>query len=180
MTTDAEYCLLRTEAAVRIPSDVDPAEFAPLLCAGVTVFNGIRQMKITAGDTVAIQGLGGLGHLAIQYARKMGFRTVALSSSGDKRDFAMKLGATDYIDGSKEDTVEALNKMGGADLIVVTAPNPKVIGPLVNGCAAGGKVLVLAPVGEVSFNTVPMILKGVSVHGWPSGHALDSEEAIAF
>ncbi|TKA70098.1 hypothetical protein B0A49_06356 [Cryomyces minteri] len=175
-----EYCLLRTEAAVRIPSDVDPAEFAPLLCAGVTVFNGIRQMKITAGDTVAIQGLGGLGHLAIQYARKMGFRTVALSSSGDKRDFAMKLGATDYIDGSKEDTVEALNKMGGADLIVVTAPNPKVIGPLVNGCAAGGKVLVLAPVGEVPFNTVPMILKGVSVHGWPSGHALDSEEAIAF
>ncbi|KAF2000812.1 alcohol dehydrogenase [Amniculicola lignicola CBS 123094] len=176
----AEYCTLRTEAVVRIPKDADPAEYAPLLCAGVTVFNGIRKMNIVPGDTVAIQGLGGLGHLAIQYARKLGYRTVALSSSASKKDFAFELGATDYIDTSKEDAAEALQRMGGAALIVLTAPNPKIMGPLVKGCAPLGKVLVLAPVGEIPVDTVTMVIKGISVHGWPSGHALDSEEAIAF
>jgi D-arabinose 1-dehydrogenase-like Zn-dependent alcohol dehydrogenase len=176
----AEYCTLRTEAVVRIPHDADPAEYAPLLCAGVTVFNGIRKMNIVPGDIVAIQGLGGLGHLAVQYARKLGYRTVALSTSSNKKDFATQLGATDYIDTSKENAAEALQKMGGASLIVVTAPNPEVMGPLVNGLGPLGKLLILAPVGEVPINTVPLIMKGASVHGWPSGHALDSEEAIAF
>ncbi|KAF2710251.1 alcohol dehydrogenase [Pleomassaria siparia CBS 279.74] len=176
----AEYCTLRSEAAVRIPQDADPAEYAPLLCAGVTVFNGIRKMNIVPGDIVAVQGLGGLGHLAIQYARRMGYRTVALSSSDAKKDFARELGATDYIDTSKEDASSVLQKMGGASLIVVTAPNPKMIGPLVKGCGPLGKVLILAPVGEIPVDTVTLIMKGVSVHGWPAGHALDSEEAINF
>lgn len=136
--------LLRTEAGVRIPANLDAAATAPLLCAGVTVFNAIRKAGVTAGDTVAIQGLGGLGHLAVQYARKMGYRTVALSRDGSKREFAMELGATDYMDGSEEDAVEALQRIGGADLIVVTAPDPGVIGRLVDGCAAGGKVVILA------------------------------------
>ena len=114
------------------------------MCAGVTVFNGIRQMNITPGDVVAIQGLGGLGHLAVQYARKMGYRTVALSTSSAKKDFAAQLGATDYIDTSKEDPAEALQKMGGASLVVVTAPNPKVMSPLVKACGPLGKVLILA------------------------------------
>lgn len=140
----AEYCTLRSEAAVRIPSDADPAAYAPLLCAGVTVFNGIRKMGIVAGDVVAVQGLGGLGHLAIQYSRKMGYRTVALSSGDQKREFAKELGATDYIDQSREDAAEKLKGMGGAGLIVVTAPNPEVISPLVSGLAAMGKLLVLA------------------------------------
>jgi NADPH:quinone reductase-like Zn-dependent oxidoreductase len=104
---DAEYCILRTEAIVRIPTNVDPASVAPLLCAGVTVFNSIRNMHITPGETVAVLGLGGLGHLAIQYAARMGYRVVALSSSGEKEHFAKKLGAHDYIDGSKGDPVEA-------------------------------------------------------------------------
>jgi len=141
---DAEYCTLRTEAAVRIPKDANAAEYAPLLCAGVTVFNSIRNMEITPGSTVAIQGLGGLGHLALQYSRKMGFRTVALSSSSNKKDFAKELGATDYIDTSKENAAEALKKMGGASLIVVTAPNPELMGPLVDGLAFRGKLLILA------------------------------------
>ncbi|KAF2196907.1 alcohol dehydrogenase [Delitschia confertaspora ATCC 74209] len=176
----AEYCTLRTEAVVRIPADADPAEYAPLLCAGVTVFNGIRQMQITPGDTVAIQGLGGLGHLALQYSRRMGYRTVAISSSDKKKDFAMQLGATDYIDSSKQDAAAELQKMGGASLVVVTAPNPEVMGPLVKACGPKGKVLILAPVGEIPVDTVTLITKGVSVHGWPSGHALDCEEAINF
>lgn len=142
--TDAEYCHLRTEAVVRVPSDIDPAQYCPFLCAGVTVFNGIRQLKVPAGETVAIQGLGGLGHLGIQYAARMGYRTVALSSSGSKEKFAKELGATDYIDGSKEKHAEALQKIGGAALIVVTAPNPSIMGELLGGLASQGKLLILA------------------------------------
>ncbi|KAF1983161.1 GroES-like protein [Aulographum hederae CBS 113979] len=176
----AEYCVLRSEAAAAVPKDVDPAEYAPLLCAGVTVFNSIRHMNIEPSATVAIQGLGGLGHLAIQYARRMGFRTVALSTSDKKKDFAMKLGATDYVDSSKEDVAEALKKIGGASLVVCTAPNPEAIPGLMNGLAPLGKLLILAPVGDVPVNTVTMIMNGISVHGWPSGHGLDAEEAVSF
>lgn len=103
-----EYVYIRTEAAVAIPKGVDPAKYAPLLCAGVTVFNGLRKQNVTSGDLVAVQGLGGLGHLAIQYASKMGYRVVAISSSSSKKEFATKLGAHDYIDGSKGDVGKQL------------------------------------------------------------------------
>ncbi|KAL9611103.1 MAG: hypothetical protein Q9167_004236 [Letrouitia subvulpina] len=176
----AEYCLVRTEAVVAIPADVDPAAYCPLMCAGVTVFNSIRQLHIPPGETVAIQGLGGLGHLAIQYAAKMGYKVVALSSSGAKEKFAKDLGATSYIDGSKESHSEALSRDGGAALIVVTAPNPKIIGDLVNGLAVRGQLLILAPIGDITVDTNPMILKGLSVSAWASGHALDCEEAVEF
>lgn len=135
---------MRTEAAVAVPSDVDPAAYCPLMCAGVTVFNSIRQLHIPPGETVAIQGLGGLGHLAIQYAAKMGYKVVALSSSGAKEKFAKDLGAASYIDGSKESHSEALSKDGGAALIVVTAPNPKIVGELIGGLGVRGHLLVLA------------------------------------
>ena len=103
----------------------------------------MRKLNVPPGETVAIQGLGGLGHLALQYASKMGYRVVALSSSASKEKFAKELGATDYIDGSKEDHAEALQKLGGATMIVVTAPNPKLIGKLVGGLGIGGKLLIL-------------------------------------
>lgn len=141
---DAEYCILRSEATVSVPSDVDPATFCPLLCAGVTVFNSMRQQHVPSGETVAIQGLGGLGHLAVQYASKMGYRVIALSSSGAKEQFAKDLGASHYIDGSKEDQAEALQKLGGASLIVSTAPSPETIGRLVGGLGILGKLLILA------------------------------------
>ncbi|KAF5021144.1 hypothetical protein F66182_6844 [Fusarium sp. NRRL 66182] len=176
----AEYVLLRSEAAVRVPKDMDPAEAAPLLCAGVTVFNGIRKLHVEQGSIVAVQGLGGLGHLAVQYANKMGYEVVALSSGDDKADFAKKLGAHHYINTSKTDVAVELNKLGGASIIVATAPNPKAISPLVGGLAPEGKLLNLAPVGAVEVNTVALIQKGASVSGWPSGHALDSEQAIRF
>ncbi|KAL9012013.1 MAG: hypothetical protein Q9173_003184 [Seirophora scorigena] len=176
----AEYCDLRSEAVVAVPSDLDPAAFCPFLCAGVTVFNSMRQQHISPGETVAVQGLGGLGHLAIQFASKMGYRTVALSSSGAKEKFARDLGATDYIDGSKEDHSEGLQRLGGASLIVATAPDPSILGKLVTGLGVLGKLLILAPCGEVSVDTIPMIAKGLSVTCWHSGHATDSEEAISF
>lgn len=176
----AEYVILRSEAVVRVPPDADPAEVAPLLCAGVTVFNGMRKLKVEPGNLVAIQGLGGLGHLAVQYSRAMGFHTVAISRGESKREFAAKLGAHAYIDTEKDDPAKKLQEMGGAAMIVSTAPNPKAISPLVGGFQAGGKLLVLAPVGPVEFDTGILINRGGSVHGWPSGHALDSEEAISF
>ncbi|KAK1057632.1 hypothetical protein LTR12_017571 [Friedmanniomyces endolithicus] len=175
-----EYATIRTEAAVRIPMDADPAEVAPLLCAGVTVFNGMRRQGIMAGDVVAIRGLGGLGHLAVQYARKMGFHTVALSRGKDKEDFARRLGANDYIDIQANDVAQELQKLGGAAMIVVTAPNPEVISPLLGGLAPGGKLLIHTATGSVLINTVPLVGNTLSVCGWPSGHANDSEEAIAF
>ncbi|TAQ88866.1 hypothetical protein B7494_g2800 [Chlorociboria aeruginascens] len=176
----AEYVLLRVEAVVRVPTDVDPAVYAPILCAGITVFNSIRKLNITAGELVAIQGLGGLGHLAVQYANMMGFRVVALSSGDKKRDFAKRLGAHEYIDTSKDDPSAKLMEMGGAALIVCTAPNPKAIGPLTGGLDVGGKLLILSPCGDIEVNTLHLIMKNASVVGYPSGHALDSEEAIAF
>ncbi|KAF2669863.1 alcohol dehydrogenase [Microthyrium microscopicum] len=176
----AEYTTLRSEAAVILPENMDKALMAPLMCAGVTVFNGIRNMSIQPGGIVAIQGLGGLGHLAVQYSRKMGYRTVVLSSSGSKEKFAKDLGATDYVDGSKSSAQEQLNEMGGADLIVITAPNPELITPLTSALAPQGKLLILAPVGDVPVNSVSMITKATSIHGWPSGHNLDTQEAIEF
>ena len=140
----AEYCILRSEAVVHIPTGVDAASYAPLLCAGVTVFNSMRQMKITPGEIVAVQGLGGLGHLALQYANKMGFKVVALSSTGSKEKFAKELGAHVYVDASKENHAEALTKMGGAAMIVSTAPNLDIMGDLANGLAPRGKLILLA------------------------------------
>lgn len=176
----AEYVLLRAESAVRVPADADPAEVAPLLCAGVTVFNAMRNMGVLAGGLVAVQGLGGLGHLALQYASKMGYTVVALSSGSDKKDFAMQLGAHHYIDTSAGDAMAALQKLGGADMIVSTAPHAKAVSPLVGGLAAKGRLVILAPLGPVEVDTITMITKGASVHGWNSGHQQDSEEAIAF
>lgn len=175
-----EYVILRTEAVVSVPRDVDPAEYAPLLCAGVTVFNSLRKQNITTGELVAVQGLGGLGHLALQYASKMGYKVVAISSSDAKQKFAKDLGANEYIDTSKGDAGEQLQKMGGAACIILTAPSAKVIPGLMKGLGLQGKLLILAAAGPVEINTVPMIGKGLSISAWPSGHALDSEEAIDF
>jgi D-arabinose 1-dehydrogenase-like Zn-dependent alcohol dehydrogenase len=146
----------------------------------VTVFNGIRKLHVEQGGLVAVQGLGGLGHLAVQYSRALGYKTVAVSSGSSKRDFALQLGAHEYIDSSKEDAAAKLREMGGAAIIVCTAPNPQVIKKIQYGLDAGGKLLVLAPIGPVEFDTGMLVNKGASVHGWPSGHALDSEEVLDF
>jgi D-arabinose 1-dehydrogenase-like Zn-dependent alcohol dehydrogenase len=143
--TVAEYCLLNPEAAVRVPAHLSAAKYAPILCAGVSVFNSIRHMKVPVGEIVAIQGLGGLGHLAIQYANKMGFRVVAISRGSDKEAFARELGAHEYIDSSKVNDVGlALRRLGGASLIVTTAPSVEVMKPLLKGLGILGKLLILS------------------------------------
>ena len=143
-TIDAEYCMLRSEAAVRVPAHVDAAKYAPILCAGVTVFNSMRNMKIPPGATVGVQGLGGLGHLAIQYANRFGYRVVALSRDSKKEKFARQLGAHEYIDASNGDAGEALQKLGGASLIVATAPSANAMTPLLKGLGILGKLLILS------------------------------------
>ncbi|OCH95672.1 GroES-like protein [Obba rivulosa] len=176
----AEYVTLRSEACARIPEDIDPAEAAPLLCAGITVFNSLRNMTSKPPDYVAVQGIGGLGHLAIQFARAMGYRVIALSSSSSKEKLARELGAHIYLDGSKVNQAEELQKLGGARVIMCTAPNPKVIETLVSGLSVNGELLLLALCDEIKIAPTPLIVKRLSIRGWPSGAAKDDEETIAF
>ncbi|KAH6853758.1 chaperonin 10-like protein [Chaetomium sp. MPI-CAGE-AT-0009] len=176
----AEYVILRSEATVRVPAHVDAAKYAPILCAGMTVFNSLRHMDVKPGETVAVQGLGGLGHLAIQAAQRMGYRVVAISRGADKEAFARQLGAHDYIDSSKEDAGEALRKLGGARLAMTTAPTAEVMGSLLKGLGPLGKLLILSVPGDVPVSTGVMLKYALSVQSWPCGHATDSEDAIQF
>jgi D-arabinose 1-dehydrogenase-like Zn-dependent alcohol dehydrogenase len=141
---DAEYVLVRSEAGVQVPDEVDAAKYAPLLCAGVTVFNSMRRMHVGPGETVAIQGLGGLGHLGVEYANKLGYKVVAISRGADKEKFARQLGAHEYIDTTKVEAGAALAEMGGVSLIVTTSPNAKQISGLLRGLGPMGKLLILS------------------------------------
>lgn len=129
---------------MHVPEGVDAAKYAPLLCAGATMFTGMRNMNVGPGEVVAVQGLGGLGHLGIQYANKFGYRTVAISTGADKEEFARKLGAHEYIDTSKVDPAQALKALGGAALIVSTGPNAEALDKLLGGLAPRGKLLTLS------------------------------------
>lgn len=176
----AEYAVVPYEAAARIPDDLDALEAGPLLCAGVTTYNSMRNSGARPGDTVAVQGIGGLGHLAIQYAARMGFRTVALSHGSDKEALARELGAHEYIDTSKGDAAAALTKLGGADLVLATAPNSAAIASTVNGLKPRGKLLIVAAAFEPLQVPALSLLSGKSIAGWPSGSAIDSEETMRF
>lgn len=175
-----EYMVCPWEAAARIPDGLDAADAGPLLCAGVTTFNALRNSGARPGDVVAVQGVGGLGHLALQYANRMGFHTVALSRGTDKEELAKELGAHTYIDASGQDAVEELNKLGGADLILATAPSGKAIESVINGLSGRGKLMLVAAAPDpLSVNALAM-LSGKQIHGWPSGSAIDSEDTMRF
>ncbi len=176
----AEYVVVPHEAVARIPEELSAVEAGPLLCAGVTTYNSLRHSGARAGDTVAVQGIGGLGHLALQYAARMGFRTVALSQGPDKEAFARKLGAHDYVDTTKTTAAEGLKKLGGADLVVAAAPNAAAMAGTVGGLKPRGKLLVLAaPFDPVEISAMAL-LTGKTIAGWPSGSAIDSEETMSF
>jgi D-arabinose 1-dehydrogenase-like Zn-dependent alcohol dehydrogenase len=164
-----------------LPEDLPADQAAPLLCAGITVYNSMRHAGFVAGDLVAILGIGGLGHLGIQYARQMGFRTAAIGRGADKATLAKKLGAHEYIDSTAGDPANALQKLGGANLIVATAPDSKAMAALVEGLAPDGKMLIIG-VGPdpISMSTIPLILKRLAIQGWPSGTAMDSEDTLRF
>jgi alcohol dehydrogenase, propanol-preferring len=176
----AEYAVVPQEAVARMPADLDAVDAAPLLCAGITTFNALRNSGARAGDTVAVQGIGGLGHLGLQYAAKMGFRTVAISRGADKESLARQLGAHEYIDTAAISAAEGLQKLGGADLVLATAPNADAMASTLGGLKSRGKLLIIAaPQGPVSLSAFGL-LSGKTVAGWPSGTAIDSEETLSF
>ncbi len=177
----AEYMISPAEAVAAIPEDLPAAEAAPLLCAGITVFNALRHAGVTAGHLVAVQGIGGLGHLAVQYAQRMGFATVAIARGKDKELLARKLGAHYYIDSAAGNPAEALQKLGGAKLILATAPEAKAISGLVGGLSSNGKLLVVAAALEpLTISALDLISARRSIQGWPSGTAMDSEDTLRF
>ncbi|HSO34555.1 MAG TPA: alcohol dehydrogenase [Labilithrix sp.] len=176
----AEYAVVPEAAVARIPDALDAADAGPLLCAGVTTYNALRNSGARPGDTVAVQGIGGLGHLAIQYAAKMGFRTVAISRGADKEELARQLGAHEYVDTQKVSAAEGLQKLGSADLVLATAPNSEAISSTVDGLKARGKLLIVAAPFEPLSISAFALLSGKTVAGWPSGNAFDSEETMAF
>ncbi len=178
----ADYMIAPAEAVAAMPDALPADEAAPLMCAGITVFNSLRNAGARAGDIVAVQGIGGLGHLGIQYAHQMGFRTVAIGRGGaDKEDLARKLGAHDYIDTDATKPAEALQKLGGARVILATAPDSKAVSALVDGLASSGKLLVIGAGSDpITVTPLQLIFGRKSIQGWPSGTAKDSEETLAF
>jgi propanol-preferring alcohol dehydrogenase len=176
----AEYVVVPHEAVARIPEKLDAVNAGPLMCAGVTTYNSLRNSGARPGDTVAVQGIGGLGHLGVQYAARMGFRTIAISRGADKEELARQLGAHEYIDTNKVSAAEGLQKLGGADLVLATAPSAEAIAGTVDGLKPRGKLLIVAAAFEPMKLVTLGLLSGKGIAGWPSGSALDSEETMNF
>ncbi len=177
----AEYMIAPAAALAAIPDELPADEAGPFMCAGVTVYNALRNSGARPGDVVAIQGIGGLGHLGVQYARRMGFKTVALGRGKDKGPLAEKLGAHQYIDSDVADTVAELQKLGGARVILATAPSAKAISAVVGGLGVNGNLLVpAAPSDPLTVSVLPLIMGRRSVSGWYSGTARDSQDTLEF
>jgi D-arabinose 1-dehydrogenase-like Zn-dependent alcohol dehydrogenase len=164
-----------------IPDELSSADAAPLLCAGVTTYNALRNAGLRGGDLVAIQGVGGLGHLGIQFARHMGFRAVAIGRGPEKRELAKDLGAHTYIDSGIEDVGAELQRMGGAKAILAAGTSGGAMGPLVSGLGVRGKLIVLGvPADPIQLNAFPLVFGGRSVHGSLTGTPIDAEDTLAF
>jgi D-arabinose 1-dehydrogenase-like Zn-dependent alcohol dehydrogenase len=176
-----EYMISPAEAVAAIPDDLAAADAAPLLCAGITVFNALRNSGARAGDLVAVQGIGGLGHLGIQYARQMGFRTFAIGRGKDKEALARKLGAWHYVDTAAGDPVAELQKFGGARIILATAPDSKSMAALFDGLSVNGEMVVVgASQDPIPVTPIQLIRGRKALQGWASGIATDSEDTMQF
>lgn len=177
----ADYVIAPANALALIPDDLADVDAAPLMCAGITTFNALRNSGARAGDTVAILGIGGLGHLAVQYAAKSGYRTVAIARGQDKAPLAKQLGAHVYIDSTTQNPADELNKLGGAKVILSTLTSAKALEWALDGLALAGKLIVVgAPDGPVVVSPFPLLLGRRTVAGWPSGTGMDSEDALKF
>lgn len=177
----AEYMIAPATALAAIPDELPAEEAGPFMCAGVTVYNALRNSGARAGQLVAVHGIGGLGHLGVQYARRMGFKTVAINRGNDKEPLARQLGAHHYIDSVATDASAELQKLGGARVILATAPNAQAISPLVDGLAPDGVLLVpAAPDEPLVIGVLPLIMGRRSVAGWYSGTARDSQDTLEF
>lgn len=177
----AEYMIAPFEALASIPQELQSEDAAPLLCAGITTFNSLRHAGAHPGDLVAVLGIGGLGHLGVQFAAKMGYRTVAIARGTDKGPLARQLGAHVYIDSTTQNAAEELTKLGGAKVILATVTDAKSMASVIAGLGIDGKLVVLGASGE-PIAVPPLLLIGArrSVVGWPSGTASDSEDTLNF
>jgi D-arabinose 1-dehydrogenase-like Zn-dependent alcohol dehydrogenase len=177
----AQYMVASSGALALIPDSLTSVEAAPILCAGITTFNSLRHSGAGAGDLVAVLGLGGLGHLGIQFASRMGYRTVAIGRGKDKEPLALKLGAARYLDADAVKVAEELIKLGGASVILATAPDSKAMSALIDGLGVDGKLLVVgASADPISVTPIQLIGNRRSIQGWPSGSARDSEDTLNF
>lgn len=169
------------EALAKIPSELTPEETAPLLCAGVTTFNSLRNCGAKAGDLVAVLGVGGLGHLAVQFASKMGFETVAIARGRDKEPLARRLGAFHYVDSQSQNPAQELTKLGGAKAILETVTDAKAINAVIGGLGVNGKLIIAgAPSEPLQVPVFPLISNRSSIMGWYSGTSIDSEDTLSF
>ena len=176
-----EYVVVPIEAVAAMPESLDPAEAAPLMCAGVTTFNALRHTGAVPCDLVAVQGIGGLGHLGIQFAQKSGYRVAAIGRGPDNAVLAKKLGAHYYIDSAATNAAAELQKLGGAKVILATAPNSKAMSALIDGLGANGELMVLgATIDPIEVTPLQLILQQRSVRGWASGTPSDSEDTLRF
>jgi len=177
----ADYIVVPAEALAAIPDSLQSVKAAPLLCAGITTFNALRNSGARPPDTVAILGIGGLGHLGVQYAAKMGFNTVAIARGADKAQFAHELGARHYIDSTSNDVAAALRALGGARVILATVTDADAMSSAIGGLGyAGQLVIVGVPEKPIQAAVIGMIMQRQSIHGWPSGTSIDSEDTLRF
>src|SRR5260370_16152520 len=178
----AEAMIAQASGLAAIPGDLLSTEAAPLLCAGLTTFNGLRNSKARPGELVAIQGVGGLGHLGIQFARRMGFQVAAIARGPEKESLARKLGAHHYIDSNAQDPVAALQTLGGARLILATAANSKAMSPLLGGLAPRGQLIVAGAGGDepIEVNPVPLLFGMRSIAGTTTASSIDAEDTLSF
>jgi alcohol dehydrogenase len=176
----ATHMIAHVSAVAHVPDDLDAVESAPLLCAGVTTFNALRHTGAGPGDLVAVHGVGGLGHLGLQFAARQGFRTVAVNRGRDKEDLARSLGASDYVDSAAEDPAKALLAMGGAKAILATVTNGEAMQAISGGLGPNGVMMVIGAVGPLTVNSIDLLMKSAAVRGWYSGTARDSEDTLNF
>jgi D-arabinose 1-dehydrogenase-like Zn-dependent alcohol dehydrogenase len=176
----AEYMIAPWTALALVPESLPPADAAPLMCAGLTTYNALRNSGAVAGDLVAVLGIGGLGHLGVQYAAKMGFRTVALARGADKAPLARQLGASKYIDTQATDPAAELQKLGGAKVVLATVTAGAAMAATVGGLAPRGKLLVLGAADPMQVDPLALLLQRRSVEGWYSGTSIDSQDTLNF
>lgn len=177
----AEYTIAPVGALAVIPEGLSPVEAGPLMCAGITTFNSLRNSGARPGDLVAVLGIGGLGHLGVQFAAKMGFRTVAIARGVDKEPLARKLGAVHYVDTQAQDPSAELLKLGGAKLILATVTSGDAMSAALGGLGVNGKLIILGAAGEpLKVPAIPLVLRRQSIVGWPSGSSIDSQDTLSF
>jgi D-arabinose 1-dehydrogenase-like Zn-dependent alcohol dehydrogenase len=176
----AEYMIAPASAVALMPTELPAVEAAPLMCAGVTTFNALRNSGARSGDVVAVLGLGGLGHLGVQYAAKMGFQTVGIARGKDKEPLARQLGASVYIDSQSQDPAAELQKLGGAKVILATATSGEAMSAVQGGLAVNGTLLIVGAAPSMQVSPVFLLSGCRSIKGWYSGTSIDSQDTLAF